>query len=240
MSCPVTFLTRPPRPLPRRHALASAVAALAALSALLTSCASPADPPDRRTGMGFFVTSAGPGKGGDLGGLEGADRHCQRLAAAAGAGQRVWRAYLSQQATPGVPAINARDRIGQGPWRNAVGDVIATDLTQLHGVNNLSRQTALDERGKPVKGRDDTPNQHDVLTGSQPDGTAIAGDMNTTCGNWTQSDGGAAMVGHHDKAGLDDSVPARSWNSAHLTRGCSAEALKSTGGAGLLYCFAAD
>ena len=210
---------------------------LVGAAAVLAGCALLAGP---RAGMGFFVTSAGPGEGANLGGIAGADRHCQRLGTAAGAGKRVWRAYVSQQATERVAAVNARDRIGKGPWKNAVGDVIATDLTHLHGVNNLSRQTALTERGAAVNGRGDTPNLHDILTGSQANGTAIAGDVNTTCGNWTQSGDGAAMVGHHDKAGLDDSVPARSWNSSHLTRGCSAEALKLTGGAGLFYCFAAD
>jgi hypothetical protein len=193
-----------------------------------------------KTGMGFFVTSAGPGKGADLGGLAGADKHCQALASAAGAGSRNWRAYLSQQATGNVAAVNARDRIGKGPWRNAKGVVVATDVEQLHGANTLSKQTALTERGEGINGRGDTPNMHDVLTGSQPNGTAITGNVNSTCGNWTQSGEGSAMVGHHDKTGLDESVPAKSWNSSHLTRGCSAAALTSTGGAGLFYCFAAD
>ena len=225
--------------LSRRDVVASTIDALAALvvvTVMLTSCASVVT----RADMGFFVTSAGSGNGADFGGLVGADRHCQRLAAAAGAGQRDWHAYLSQQATASAVAVNARDRIGKGPCTNAVGDVIATDLIHLHGVNNLSRQTALTERGAAVNGRGDTPNVHDILTGSQPDGTAIGGSVNTTCANWTQSGEGAAMVGHHDKAGLDNSVPARSWNSSHLSRGCSDDALKLTGGAGLLYCFAAD
>ena len=225
--------------LPCRRAGASrarAIAAIAVVTAVLAGCASLSG----RASMGFFVTSVGAGNGADFGGIAGADRHCQRLAANAGAGKRVWRAYVSQQATDRVAAVNARDRIGKGPWKNAVGDVVATDLTHLHGVNNLSRQTALTERGAAVNGRGDTPNLHDILTGSQPDGTAIAGGADTTCGNWTQSGAGAAMVGHHDKAGLDDSVPARSWNSSHQTRGCSVDALKLTGGAGLLYCFAAD
>lgn len=186
--------------------------------------------------MGFFVTSVGSGKGADLGGLEGADKHCQTLAAAAGAGKRTWRAYLS---TTGSGSVNARDRIGSGPWKNAKGTVIASDVNQLHTANNLNKQTALNEKGQPINGRGDTPNQHDILTGSQPDGRLIEGAVNTTCGNWTQSGDGAAMVGHHDRMGLDDSVPAKSWNSSHLSRGCSQDALKASGGAGLFYCFAA-
>jgi hypothetical protein len=193
-----------------------------------------------KTGTSFFVTSAGPGKGADLGGLAGADKQCQTLASAAGAGNRTWRAYLSQQPTPNVPGVNARDRIGKGPWTNAKGVVVATDVANLHGANNIDKQTALTETGAIVNGRGDTPNMHDMLTGSQPDGSFIVGNVNTTCGNWTQSGEGSAMVGHHDKTGLDDSVPAKSWNSSHLSRGCSADALKTTGSAGLFYCFAAD
>lgn len=191
-------------------------------------------------GTSFFVTSVGVGKGADLGGLAGADQHCQKLATAAGAGQRKWRAYLSAQPTASQPGVNARDRIGSGPWMNAKGVVVATDLAQLHGANNISKQTALTETGATVNGRGDTPNTHDVLTGSQPDGTFIAGEANSTCANWTQSDLGAAMVGHHDKMGLNDSVPAKSWNSSHQSRGCSQDNLKASGGAGLYYCFAAD
>ena len=206
-------------------------------AALLSACASW---PGSKTGMSFFVTSTNPGQGGDLGGLAGADQHCQRLAGAAGAGNRTWRAYLSVQPVAGQAAVNARDRIGKGPWINARGVVIATDLAQLHGANNLSKQTALSETGALINGGGDTPILHDVLTGSQPDGTFIAGDVNSTCGNWRMSSGGAAMVGHHDKTGLDESVPAKSWNSSHQSRGCSADQLKSTGGGGLFYCFAAD
>jgi hypothetical protein len=209
---------------------AAALAVLAACGTLSTT----------RPGMSFFVTSAGPGKGADLGGLSGADRQCQALASAAGAGNRTWRAYLSQQPTPNVPGINARDRIGKGPWVNAKGVVIATDVDNLHAANKISKDTALTETGAVVNGFGDTPNTHDMLTGSQPNGTFIAGNVNTTCGNWTQGGEGSAMVGHHDKHGLDESVPAKSWNSSHLTRGCSPEALKTTGGAGLFYCFAAD
>ena len=191
------------------------------------------------SGMGFFVTSAGTGKGADLGGLAGADAHCQALATAAGAGDRTWRAYLSQQPV-GVPGVNARDRIGKGPWKNAKGVVVATDVENLHTANNINKQTALTEKGEMVNGRGDTPNTHDILTGSQPNGTFIAGDANSTCTNWTSSGAGAAMVGHHDRMGLDDSVPAKSWNSSHQSRGCSQDALKSTGGAGLFYCFAVN
>jgi hypothetical protein len=212
-------------------------AAAGATAAVLVACGSMGG---GKTGMSFFVTSAGPGKGADLGGLAGADKQCQTLATAAGAGNRTWRAYLSQQPTSNVAGVNARDRIGKGPWINAKGVVIATDVDNLHSANNISKATALTETGAGVNGRGDTPNMHDVLTGSQPDGRLIAGNVNTTCGNWTQSGEGSAMVGHHDKTGLDESVPAKSWNSSHMTRGCSADALKATGGAGLFYCFAAD
>ncbi len=187
----------------------------------------------------FFVTSVGSGKGADLGGLEGADRHCQSLASAAGAGTKQWRAYLSTQ---GQGAVNARDRIGRGPWQNAKGEVIAKDVDELHGTNNLTKQTAVTEKGEVIKGRGDTPNQHDILTGSQADGRAFAGGEDMTCGNWTRSGTeGAAMTGHHDRMGLDESPPAKSWNSSHATRGgCSQDALRGTGGAGLFYCFAAN
>jgi hypothetical protein len=191
--------------------------------------------------MTFFVTGAGPGKGADLGGLEGADQYCQTLAQRHGAGAKTWRAYLSTQPAPGSEsAVNARDRIGTGPWRNAKGVVIAQNVTELHGANNLTKQTALTEKGEVVNGRGDTPNMHDILTGSQPDGTAIAGSVDTTCGNWTKSGEGAAMVGHSDRTGLDESVPAKSWNSSHQSRGCSYDALKATGGDARIYCFAAN
>ena len=213
-------------------------AAATAAVAVLAACGSMGG--GGKTGMSFFVTSAGPGQGADLGGLAGADKQCQTLATAAGAGNRTWHAYLSQQPTANVPGVNARDRIGKGPWINAKGVVIATDVDNLHAANNISKATALTETGAAINGRGDTPNTHDVLTGSQPDGRYIAGNVNTTCGNWTQSGEGSAMVGHHDKTGLDESLPAKSWNSSHMTRGCSADALKATGGAGLFYCFAAD
>ena len=204
----------------------------------LGACAMPPTSPQSR--MTFFVTSANPGKGADLGGLAGADAHCQALATAAGAGKRTWRAYLSTT-NAGVPAVNARDRIGSGPWQNVKGDVIANSLDQLHSDNKLTKLTALTEKGEFVNGRGDTPNMHDVLTGSQPNGTAIAGPtVDTNCGNWTKSGEGAAMVGHSDRTGLDDSVPAKSWNSSHQSRGCSMDALKSTGGGGLYYCFAVN
>jgi len=199
----------------------------------------------QQASMTFFITSAGPGKGGDLGGIEGADRHCQSLAQAAGAGSRTWRAYLSTQGAGGTPAINARDRIGRGPWQNAKGEAIAQSVDDLHSANNkISKQTALNEKGEPVNGRGDTPNRHDILTGSQPDGRAFAAGEDRTCGNWTKSTQGTAMVGHHDRMGLRDDEPSKSWNSSHLSRGpdggCSQADLRSTGGDGLLYCFASN
>jgi hypothetical protein len=191
--------------------------------------------------MTFFVTSIGPGKGADLGGLAGADRHCQTLATAAGASGKTWHAYLSTQ---GAGAVNARDRIGKGPWMNAKGTVVAKDVTELHGTNGLTKQTALSEKGEVINGRGDTPNRHDILTGSQPDGTAFAGQEDRTCRNWTSSTQGSAMLGHADRIGLRDDDASKSWNSAHPSRGsdggCSQADLRSTGGDGLLYCFAAN
>jgi len=187
--------------------------------------------------MSFFVTSSGSGKGADFGGLAGADRHCQALATGAGAGQRTWHAYLSTQ---GPGAVDARSRIGQGPWQNAKGVVVARSVQELHGENNLTKQTALTEKGEVVNGSGDKPNRHDILTGSQPDGTAYADAADHTCRNWTSSTDGSAQLGHHDRMGLRDDAPSRSWNSSHPSRGCSDEALRSTGGAGLLYCFAAN
>jgi hypothetical protein len=188
------------------------------------------------SGMTFFITSTGSGKGADFGGLAGADKLCQSLAAAVGAGGREWRAYLSTQ---GAQAVNARDRIGSGPWQNVKGVVVAKSVAELHGTNNLTKQTALTEKGEMVNGRGDSPNKHDILTGSQTDGTAFAGADDRTCGNWTKSGDGAAQVGHHDRMGLNEEPPAKSWNSSHPSRGCSDAALIGTGGAGLLYCFAA-
>jgi len=188
--------------------------------------------------MTFFVTSVGSGKGADFGGLAGADKHCQSLAAAAGASKHVWHAYLSASSSQGSPPVNARDRIGKGPWQNAKGVVIARNVADLHGKNNLNKETALTEKGAVVNGRGDTPNMHDILTGSQPDGTAYADGDDHTCGNWTKSGDGAAQLGHHDRMGLRDDDASRSWNSSHASRGCSDDALRGTGGAGLLYCFA--
>lgn len=181
--------------------------------------------------MSFFVTSQGLGKGANLGGLEGADAHCQSLAEAAGVSGKTWRAYLSTDNT------NARDRIGSGPWHNAKGDQIADDVASLHSDRNgITKETALDEKGDVVQGRGDQPNRHDILTGSLPDGTAAE----QTCDNWTRDGDGAAMVGHHDRIGLNDSAAAKSWNSSHPSRGCGQDALRSTGGDGLLYCFASN
>ena len=195
----------------------------------------------QQSSMTFFVTSVGVGKGADLGGLEGADRHCQMLAQAVGAGGKTWHAYLSTQ---GAGAVNAKDRIGKGPWTNAKGVVIAKDVAELHGANNLTKQTALTEKGDKVKDSSDPPNMHDILTGTQADGTAFPADKDMTCSNWTKSGAGAAMVGHSNRAGLDDSAAAKSWNTSHPSRGsdggCSQNDLKSTGGAGLLYCFAVN
>jgi hypothetical protein len=186
--------------------------------------------------MSFFVTSKGPGNGADLGGLTGADRHCQALAESAGAGNKTWRAYLS---TSGVQAVNARDRIGRGPWQNAKGVVVARDVNDLHSANNqLSKQNSITEKGEVIPGRGDPVNMHDILTGSSPDGRTLPGAM--TCNNWSSSGAGTAMLGHHDRIGLTEDPPAKSWNSSHPSKGCSQDNLKSTGGAGLVYCFAAN
>lgn len=202
-------------------------------------CVAPAHA--QQANMSFFVTSAGPGKGADLGGLAGADRHCQQLAAAVGAGAKTWHAYLSTQ---GAGAVNARDRIGKGPWVNAKGITIAKDVAELHGTNGLTKQTALSEKGELINGRGDSPNRHDILTGSQPDGTAFAGSDDRTCRNYTSSTQGAVMVGHSDRQGLRDDEPSKSWNSSHPSRGpdggCSQADLRSTGGDGLFYCFAVN
>jgi len=215
--------------------------ALVATPLLSVDMATAAAPPQAQPGpFTFFVTSKGPGKGGDLGGLAGADAHCQALAASVNAGGRTWRAYLSAQPTEGQPAVNARDRIGTGPWYNVKGEIIAQNVADLHGDlvrdrNNISKLSALDEKGEVVTGRGDTPNRHDILTGTQSDGRAWpAGTNDTTCRNWTSSTEGSATVGHHDRTGGNNS----SWNQAHGSRGCSQENLVSTGGDGLLYCFA--
>ncbi len=216
------------------------ISTLAAISFASLAIAIPAQA--QSANMSFFVTSAGAGKGADLGGLAGADKHCQTLATAAGAGAKTWRAYLSTQ---GAGAVNARDRIGKGPWMNAKGDVIAKSVDDLHSAaNNITKQTALTEKGTIVNGRGDTPNTHDVLTGSNAEGRSIAGDADMTCKNWTSGTAGTAMVGHSDRTGLDESAPAKSWNASHPSRGpgggCTQDDLKSTGGAGLFYCFAAN
>jgi len=191
----------------------------------------------------FFVTSVGVGNGGNLGGLAGADNWCQQLAQAVGAGGKTWRAYLSTQAADGKPAVNARDRIGKGPWQNVKGVVVAKDVAELHGANNLNKENSVSEKGEVINGSGDKPNRHDILTGSQPDGTAFAGSDDRTCKNWTSSTQGAAMVGHLDRKGLRDDEPPKSWNSSHPSRGPdgggSQADLRSTGGDGLLHCFAA-
>jgi hypothetical protein len=227
---------------------AAIVTLAAALAALALMSAPPAQAQSAATS--FFVTSNGIGNGGNLGGLAGADNWCQTLAQAAGAGAKttgevkIWRAYLSTQAADGKPAVNARDRIGKGPWQNAKGAVIAKDVAELHGANGLTKQTALNEKGDVVNGRGDTPNRHDALTGSQADGTAFAPGEDRTCKNWTSSTQGSAMLGHIDRIGLRDDDASKSWNSSHPSRGndggCSQADFKSTGGDGLMYCFAAN
>ena len=214
----------------------------AAAAALLAACATPSS-----TGpMSFFITSAGMGKGADLGGLAGADAHCQKLAAAAGAGGRTWRAYLSTPptfpsgSTPAVAAVHARDRIGKGPWHNAKGQLIARDLDHLHNGNLITKATALDERGNGVRGRTDSPAEHDILTGTRADGTAFAPQTDTTCKAWTSSSDGSAIVGHHDRVGPTADNWSTSWNFSHQSAGCSQEALVRTGGSGRFYCFAAN
>jgi hypothetical protein len=212
-------------------------APLAACLALF--CAAPVQA--QQANMSFFVSSVGMGKGADLGGLAGADKHCQQLAQSAGAGVKTWHAYLSTQ---GAGAVNARDRIGKGPWVNARGVVIAKDVAELHGANNLTKQTALTEKGEVNNGYGDTPNRHDILTGSQRDGTAFPPDKDMTCKNYTSSTQGAVMLGHADRTGTTDDDAGHSWNSSHPSRGpeggCSQTDLPTTGGAGLLYCFAAN
>ena len=191
--------------------------------------------------MSFFVTSAGKGNGADLGGLEGADAHCAALARAAGSKRTAWHAYLSATGVNYGPGVNARDRIGRGPWKNAKGVVVAKSVEDLHSAsNNLTKQTALTETGEVVSGRGDPVNVHDVLTGSDPQGQYSTAGGDTTCRNWTSGGEGSAIVGHSDRTGLNDSWHMISWNSAHGTAGCSQDALKKTGGGGLFYCFAAE
>jgi hypothetical protein len=195
----------------------------------------------QQASMTFFVTSVGKGDGANLGGLDGADAHCQALAKVAGATKTNWRAYLSTTAPGGDAGVNARDRIGKGPWQNAKGAVIATSVDDLHSASNkLTKQTALSEKGEVVSGRGDSVNTHDILTGSDPQGMFSTAGGDTTCGNWTKNGPGSAIVGHHDRTGLKDSRHMNSWNSSHGSADCSQDGLKKTGGAGLLYCFAAD
>ena len=198
-------------------------------------------PPPQFPEMTFFITSVGGPQGANYGGLEGADRHCQALATKAGAGGKTWRAYLSTQAVGGATAVNAKDRIGKGPWTNPRGVVVATSVADLHSPNNkISADTNVSETGRLIPSRLYTVNQHDILTGTQADGTAFPPDKDMTCGNWTKSGEGNAMVGHADRMGLRDDDASKSWNASHPSRACDAASLVATGGAGLLYCFAAN
>jgi hypothetical protein len=222
-----------------------AIVAAMTFAALVSSTGQAQQPPPQSPNMTFFVTSTGLGKGADLGGLAGADRQCQALAQAAGAGGKTWHAYLSTQATSDAPAVNARDRIGHGPWQNFKGEVVAQSVDELHGNSNkLGMPVSLTERGTMVAGAGYTPNYHDLLTGTQMDGKAFAAGEDKTCHNWTSSTQGAAMLGHVDRKGLRDDAESHSWNASHLSRGpdggCSQNDLKTTGGNGLFYCFAAN
>jgi hypothetical protein len=218
-------------------------------AAILVSCGLCLSANAQQSDMTFFITSAGPGKGGDLGGLAGADAHCQSLAQAAGAGDKTWRAYLSTNGRGGANAVHARDRIGNGPWQNAKGAVIATSVADLHSDSNkISKANAIDEKGQPIKVRGDTPNMHDIITGSDKDGRAFPPNMDLTCQNWTSSSSGVTMLGHADREGNPPvagsqnveayTATARSWNAAHTSRSCSQPDLIATGGNGLFYCFA--
>lgn len=210
--------------------------ALVSVALLSIPSAMAADPD-----MSFFITSVGKGDGANLGGLEGADAYCSQLARAAGSAKTTWHAYLSTTMPDGEAGMNARDRIGKGPWKNAKGVVVAASVEELHsGKNNLTKETALDEKGEMVKGRGDTPNTHDMLTGSDPEGMYSTAGGDTTCRNWTSNSDGSAIVGHSDRVGLKDTRHMKSWNSAHGSAGCSQEALVKTGGAGLFYCFATE
>lgn len=214
--------------------------AMLASAVILAACAPMSRTP--QNAMSFFVTSANPGKGADLGGLAGADAWCQTLAASVNAGGKDWRAYLSAAPAASTPAVHARDRIGRGPWQNARGVVVATSVDNLHSAGNqLTKANSLTEKGEVVSGRGDAVNMHDILTGSTADGRLATSASDTTCGNWTKGGEGSAMVGHHDRDGTNpDPVANVSWNASHATRGCGMEALKSTGGGGLMYCFAAN
>jgi hypothetical protein len=210
------------------------ILASAALASLGWAGASQA----QQNNMSFFITSVGSGKGGDLGGVAGADAHCQQLAAAVGAGNKTWHAYISTNSTPAAPGINARDRIGSGPWQNAKGVVIAKNVDDLHANAQINKATGLSEKGEPTKVRGDTPNQHDMLTGSDLQGRAFPPNLNLTCNNWTSGNFGSAMLGHSDREGIADTVYQHSWNSAHMSRDCTQPGLVATGGGGLFYCFA--
>ena len=218
-------------------AIRSSVLAAVALTGLSLTAPTQA----QQANMSFFVTSMGKGDGADLGGLAGADAHCQALAKAAGSTETNWHAYLSTTEPGGVAGVNARDRIGKGPWQNAKGVVVAKNAEDLHSdSNNFNKQTALTEKGEIVSGRGDAVNMHDILTGSDPQGLYSTAGGDTTCGNWTKSGEVSAIVGHHDRTGLKDTRHMNSWNSSHGSRGCSQDNLRSTGGAGLIYCFLAD
>src|SRR5216684_1179766 len=222
-----------------------AIVASVAFVSLGSTAGQAQQPPPQSPNMTFFVISAGPGKGADLGGLEGADRLCQTLAQGAGAGSKTWHAYLSTQAVGGAQAVNARDRIGAGPWQNFKGEVVAQNVDDLHGDSNkLGMQASLTERGTMVAGVGYTPNYHDALTGTQTDGRAFPAGEDRTCRNWSSSTQGTAMLGHIDRKGLRDDAASKSWNASHPSRGaeggCSQADLRSTGGAGLFYCFAAN
>ena len=217
----------------------SAGGILFSVAVVVTGMASTAQA--QQASMTFFVTSIGKGNGADLGGLEGADAHCAALAKAVGAKATNWHAYLSTTLPGGDQGVDARSRIGKGPWRNAKGVVVAKNVAELHsGKAKINKETALTEKGETVKGRGDTPNEHDILTGSDPDGRFSTAGGDTTCGNWTKSGDGSAIVGHHDLQGLKETRHMKSWNSSHGSRGCSQEQLKASGGAGLVYCFVAN
>jgi hypothetical protein len=215
----------------KRTAIAAAAMVLAACGALQQD--------GGKHDMSFFVTSTGKGNGANLGGIEGADAYCNALAKTAGSTQGNWKAYLSTVLPGGDAGVSARERIGKGPWYNAKGVMVAKNLEDLHSEHaNINKQTALDEKGQPIKGRGEQPNEHDILTGSDPDGRFSTAGGDTTCGNWTKNGDGSAIVGHHDREGLKDTWHMKSWNSSHGSRGCSQDQLKASGGAGLLYCFA--
>jgi hypothetical protein len=227
-----------------RHIFLSATALIAIVvtDIAVAQQPAPAPAPPQFPNMSFFITSTPGANGANFGGLEGADAHCQSLAAKAGAGTKTWRAYLSQQAIGGKTAINAKDRIGNGPWTNVNGVVIAANVADLHVPEkaNINVETGMTETGRRVMSRQFIVNYHDILTGSLADGSAPPADKDLTCGNWTSGGAGSAMVGHHDRMGLNDEAPAKSWNSSHPSRACDNASLRATGGNGLLYCFAAN